>query len=92
LDYRQKGKAKISMDEYVKIMLDELPSDMSGISTTPSALHLFNIDDGAEKLCKEKAQLFHHLVAKLLYLNRRSRQDIQTAVAFLYQSTEAERG
>jgi len=27
--------------------------------------------------------LFHHLVAKLLYLSSRSRQDIQTTVAFL---------
>jgi len=34
-------------------------------------------------LDEDKAQLFHHLVAKLLYLSRRSRQDIQTAVAFL---------
>jgi len=45
-------------------MLAELPSDMNGVSTTPAALHLFNVDDGAEKLDEDKAQLFHHLVAK----------------------------
>ena len=64
-------------------MLAELPSDMNGVSTTPTALHLFNVDDGAEKIDEEKAQLFHHLVTKLLYLSQRSRQDIQMAVAFL---------
>ena len=83
IDYMEKGKVKISMHEYINKMLAELPSDMNGISTTPAALHLFNIDEGAEKLDEDRAQLFHHLVAKLLYLSRRSRQDIQTAVAFL---------
>ena len=32
---------------------------------------------------ENKAQLFHHLVAILLYLCRCTRQDIQTAVPFL---------
>jgi len=41
------------------------------------------VDDGTQKLDEDRAQLFHHLVAKLLYLSRRSRQDIQTAVEFL---------
>ena len=80
IDYMEKGKVKISMHEYINKMLAGLPSDMNGTSTTPAALHLFNIDKGAEKLDTDRAQLFHHLVAKLLYLSRRSRQDIQTAV------------
>jgi len=79
----EKGKVKISMYNYIDKMLAELPSDINGVSTTPAALNLFNIDKGAEKLGKGKAQLFHHLVAKLLYLSRRSRQDIQTTIAFL---------
>ena len=83
IDYTIKGKVKISMYDFIDKMLAELPSDMNGVSATPAALHLFNIDEGAEKLDENKAQLFHHLVAKLLYLSRRSRQDIQTAVAFL---------
>jgi len=32
---------------------------------------------------EEQRKLFHHLVAKLLYLSKRMRQDIKTAVAFL---------
>jgi len=83
IEYTTRGKVKISMYKYIKKMLDELPLDMSGISITPAALHLFNTDDSAEILCEEKAQLFHHLVAKLLYLSCRSRQVIQMAVAFL---------
>ena len=71
------------MYDYIDGMLAELPSDMNGVSTTPATLHLFNINDGAEKFDKNKAQIFHHLVAKLLYPSGRNRQDIQKAVAFL---------
>jgi len=83
IDYTVKGKVKISMYNYIAKMLTELPSDMNGVSTTPATLHLFNMDDSAQKLEEDKAQLFHHLVEKLLYLSQRSRQDIQTAVVFL---------
>ena len=71
------------MYDYIDKMLAKLPSDMNGTSTRPAATHLSDVDDGAEKLDKEKEQLFHHLVAKLLYLSYRSRQDIQMAVVFL---------
>jgi len=80
IDYTEKGKVKIAMYDYIDKILAELPSDMNGVSTTPAAFHLFNVDDGAEKLDEDRAQLFHHLVAKLRYLSKRSRQDIQTAV------------
>ena len=71
------------MYEYINKKLAELPSEMNGVSMTSAALHLFNVDDSAEKLDEEKAQLFHHLVTKLLYLSRRRRQDIQMAVVIL---------
>ena len=64
-------------------MLAELPSDMNGVSKTPAEGHLFNINPDMTNLPEDKAQLFHHLVAKLLYLCRCTRQDTQTAVAFL---------
>ena len=35
------------------------------------------------RLTKDRTQLFHHIEAKLLYLSRRTHQDIQSAVAFL---------
>jgi len=83
IDYRRKGKVTFSMENYIKQLLEEAPYDMTGTAKTPAACHLFNTNDGAIKLDETKAQLFHHMVAKLLYLCRRTRQDIQTAVAFL---------
>jgi hypothetical protein len=41
------------------------------------------VNPEAEQLDEETAQTFHRIVAKLLFLCKRSRPDIQTAVAFL---------
>jgi len=71
------------MYEYIEKMLQELPANMKGLATTPAASYLFNTDPGCKKLCEEQGQLFHHLVAKLLYLRKCTRQDIQTVVAVL---------
>ena len=64
------------MYEYINKMLRELPSDMNGMSKTPVAGKLFNTNPDAKKSPEDKVQLFHHLVEKLLYLCRQTRQDI----------------
>ena len=63
--------------------MEEVPYDMNGTAKTPAANHLLNVNDRAIKLQKDKADFFHYIVAKLLYLCRRTQQDIQTDVAFL---------
>jgi len=83
LDYSTKGKVKISMYDYIDKLMAELPSDMNRAVKTPAESHLCNMNKDAKKLQEDASQLFHNLVAKLLYLSRRTRQDIQTAVAFL---------
>jgi len=64
-------------------MLEELPMDMQVIAKVPAASHLFMTNENCTALPEDKAQLFHHPIAKLLYLCRCTGQDIQTAVAFL---------
>jgi hypothetical protein len=64
-------------------MLLELPSDMNSMAKTPAAAHLRNINPDGKKLPEDRAQPFHHLIVKLLYLLMCTRQDIQTVVAFL---------
>jgi hypothetical protein len=70
-------------------MLHEIPADMGGEAATPAANHLFVVNEDGEKLDEETAQLFHHFVAKLLFLCKRARPDTQTAVAFLYTRVKA---
>eukprot|EP00978_Attheya_sp_CCMP212_P047721 scaffold424725_cov134-Attheya_sp.AAC.2 len=72
------------MIDYIKNMLGDLPSDMDGAAATAALSHLFevNITDPI-MLDKDNATLFHHNVAKLLFLCKRACPDIQTAVSFL---------
>ena len=84
VNLQTKGKVIISMRKYITDMLADLPKDMDGVSATPAAKHLFEINDENPKyLDNERKQIFHHNVAKLLFLSKRARPDIQTAVAFL---------
>jgi hypothetical protein len=84
LDFSQPGKFILDMEQYLdQSVLVNLPEDMIGEATSPAAEHLFKTQDNATKLEKEAADLFHHITAQLLFVCKRGRPDIQTAVAFL---------
>ena len=84
LDYREDGVVKVTMVDYINKMLTELPTDMNGVAPSPAANHLFKVNDSdPKKLDKDTSDMFHRNVAKLLFLSKRARPDIQTSVAFL---------
>ena len=84
IDYSKKGKVKITMMDYIQDLLKELPTEMKGEAATAAANHLFEVNgEDPVKLDEEIAVMFHHNVAKLLFLCKRARPDLQTAVAFL---------
>jgi hypothetical protein len=67
----------------VKEILHVLLTDMTGEALTPAAAHLFQVNPEVQKLELERKELFHQNVAKLLFLSKRARLDLQTAVVFL---------
>ena len=84
IDFSTSNKVIIGMQHYVKGILDEVPDDMTGVANTPASSFLFQINNQSpELLDNATADLFHTLVAKLLFLGKRARPDIQLAVAFL---------
>ena len=84
IDYSQEGKVVIRMEDYIENMLDELGDDtMQGVATTPAAEYLFKVNPDGEPLDTADSDLFHSNTAKLLFLGKRGRPDIQTPVAFL---------
>jgi len=50
---------------------------------TPAASYLFEVNDNPVKLNEEQSVFFHHYMAKALFLCKRARPDLQTAVAYL---------
>ena len=87
LDFSEPGKCKMHMHDYIKSVLKEFPYQEELKKTkspkTPAAEHLFQIDPDAVPLDKEKADVFHTTVAKLLFLTMRTRPDLQPTVPFL---------
>ncbi|GAX21402.1 hypothetical protein FisN_28Lu124 [Fistulifera solaris] len=85
LDFSKSEIVEISMFDYIEKMLAELPEDMEGTSPTGAGSHLFEVKEEGSRIlldAREK-EIFHHNVAKLLFLCKRARPDIQTPVAFL---------
>jgi hypothetical protein len=84
IDYSKAGRVmKFTMNDYVKNLIEDAPEDMTGTAATPGAHHLFTVNDDAEKLSSKMSDKYHQMTAKLLYLSKRARPDIQPTVAFM---------
>ena len=76
------GKVMFTMIDYIKSMLSDLPKDMDGTVPTPAASYLFEVDESATKLDEDISIMYHHNTARLLFLCKRARPNMQTTVAF----------
>ena len=82
IDYGVPGAVQIKMLEYTKEILADVPDDMNGTALTPAGDKLFDVEE-SEPLDKPTSEVFHTLTAKLLFLCKRSRPDLQLPVAYL---------
>ena len=72
------------MNDYIEGLIMEPPMDLAtGPSATPTASHLFQVNEDCTNLNPEDAKHFHHLTAKSLYLCKQTCPYLQTVVAFL---------
>jgi hypothetical protein len=74
---------RINMVDYITEAILDLGDDVSMSATTPALKNLFEIHEDAAPLAQPKSDLFHSIVAKLLYVTKRGRPDILLAIAFL---------
>ena len=75
------GKVKLTMEGYINDILRLY--EVRGTAATPALNNLFDIIPDAVVLGVEEQEAFHSCVAKLLYLAKRVRPYILTAVSFL---------
>ena len=85
LDYSIPGKMLISMEEYLRGVLDDLPELITETPETTSAANIFNVRDNnkQELVDKTRAHEFHHTVEQLLSTGIQCRKDAHTEIAFL---------
>jgi hypothetical protein len=85
LVFSSPGKLVVSMESYIKSMIEEMPNGMIGTAVTPAAPHLFTVNTiNPEFLTESDTEVFVHRVMQLLYPSQRARPDFRTAVSFLY--------
>jgi hypothetical protein len=88
-DYSVPGEVTISMKNMVLEFLNELGISDDAKASSPASSYLFQIDDDDELLNDNEKESFHSLVAKALYMAKRGRPDILTAISFLTTRVKA---
>jgi hypothetical protein len=83
VDFNSPGYVSISMEPMVKEILSDLEIPSESVASSPASNNLFNVSEGKELLANKDKERFHSLTAKLLYIAKRGRPDILTAVSFL---------
>ena len=96
IDYSSKGLAKVTMVDYVKDIVSawdkaaEQYADgfkaiirKSSGKPTVAPSNVFVVDEESMKLSEAQKAAFHNIVAKALYVAKRSRPDIAVAISFL---------
>jgi hypothetical protein len=81
LDFTVSGRVRVTMEGYIADVLKQF--NVSGFAVTPATADLFSVDESSTPLDAAELESFHSQVAKLLYLAKRVRPDLLTAVAFL---------
>ncbi|CAJ1959903.1 unnamed protein product [Cylindrotheca closterium] len=77
------GKVEISMKKHIQKAIDMFMDDINREATLPAKTYLFDVREAAKDLSEERADNFHSVTASLLYVSRRCRLDIQTAIGYL---------
>ena len=75
-------RIKISMKDHVEEALEMFGEAITGTVSTPHTKRLFDVTP-AKELDSNRSEIFHSVVAKLLFIMKRSNPDIETAISFL---------
>jgi hypothetical protein len=70
-------------DPLLEEAIEDFGEKITKISASPAKRDLFVIDEESGALGDERKGVFHSVVAKLMYVSKRGRLDIQLTIAFL---------
>ena len=77
IDYSIPSKVIFTMYDYIEDIIVEAPDDLKPKNCKyPSNNKLFHVDEQSPKLSAKRADLFHRMVAKILYASHRARPDV----------------
>ena len=79
-------KVEMSMKNQIQEGIDMIESCGEELDTdvmSPAAKHLFMVNEDAERLPEKQRETFHSITAKMLFITKRVRPDLEPTVAFL---------
>ena len=79
----ENGEITIDMKEYLKECIVAYGEGINSATKTPGMKNLLNVNKESPALSTKKAETFHHIIGKLLYVAKRARLDILPAVMFM---------
>ena len=81
---RNNKEVIVSMIDQVEEAINMMDEDLRSDIHTPAYRDLFDTyDETSQQLDKNKSERFHSITAKLLFIAKRARPDIETAVSYL---------
>ena len=81
---RENKQVKILMTDQIEEALEMLDEELKKSVTRPAYTDLFETyDENSIPLEKERKDKFHSIVSKLLFITKRARPDIETAISYL---------
>lgn len=78
--YTEEQTAVIAKKDYLWEAIDESGMNITREATRPARRSLFDVDDKAKRLRKNKGETFHSVVAKPLYEAIRAQMDLLLTV------------
>jgi hypothetical protein len=96
IGFLEKGKLKLGLVQYISGMIEELEEALTPYAENldrdyphPAAKWLFTVKPDTEKLNEAKATIFAKFVAKLIWVMKRARPDVEPTVSFLSTRVKA---
>ena len=83
MTFRDDRKLEVDLKDYLNEAIQEFKEELGPTVSTVAAKWLFDTNEKARKLSKDRADIFHSVVAKLLWVSQRGRPDISTPISFL---------
>ena len=74
---------QVDMDKQLEECIYIFGEDVSASVTSPKTNKIFEVREDNKQLSDKKGELFHLVVAKLLFIMKGSRPDLETAVSLL---------
>ena len=77
------GKVAITTPQHIREMVEDFPEELTYKVVNPARNELFTVVVDAKKLDNTKTEIFRKITAKGLWISKRSRPDLETAISFL---------